>query len=75
MVPAPLWHDIGPPVVPAPLWPDIGPPVVPARPRSADISAMVRAEAQQLEDEVVQLYGRIYDVESRITDVSGGLLM
>ena len=29
----------------------------------------MRSEAQQLEDEVVVLYGRIYEVESRIPNV------
>ncbi|KAL5491992.1 hypothetical protein EMCRGX_G017375 [Ephydatia muelleri] len=41
--------------------------IIPSGPRSAEVTAaMMRSEAQQLEDEVVVLYGRIYEVESRI---------
>eukprot|EP00731_Ephydatia_muelleri_P014373 Em0008g93a len=53
----------------APMWTDVSPqpPPPPVRPRSAEVTAaMMRSEAQQLEDEVVVLYGRIYEVESRI---------
>lgn len=55
----------------APMWSDVLPPPAPIRPRSTEVTAaMMRNEAQHLEDEVVLLYGRIYEVESRIANGS-----